>query len=58
MFQFILNGLCNRSFISVPRVHSLVKSLDELPNSNLNWIVRRGTFLENLFLVLNYKYFM
>ena len=51
----MLNGLY-RSFISVPKVHPLVNSLDELPDSHLNWLVRRGTALEYLFLVTNSKY--
>lgn len=41
-----------RSFISVPKVQPLVKSIQELPGSPLNWVVRRGTALESLFMVI------
>lgn len=39
------------SFLSVPNLKPVIRSLDELPASGLGWIVWSGSDLESLFLV-------
>lgn len=40
------------SFISFPKWDPIIFKLEDVPKSNLDWYVRRGTDLESLFLVL------
>ena len=39
------------SFLSVPNQKPILRSLEELPTSELEWIVWRGSDLESLFMV-------
>lgn len=41
------------SFLSVPRLKPILRSLDELPSSGLGWFIWRGSDLESFFLVGN-----
>ena len=39
------------SFLSVPNLKPILRSLEELPTSGLKWMVWRGSDLESLFMV-------
>ena len=40
------------SLLSVPKLKPIIRGLEDLPDSGLDWVVRRGTELHSLFLVI------